>query len=126
MLARQIATGLIKFYQQRISPHKGFCCAYRYVTGRDSCSGYALKVVQRYGVLALFNAMPRQFMRCRQANLQYSSNMKKCTEEKNKPNKYEQGCDIVSGCLESVEDISKCDCCGDASLRKILVTLFRR
>ncbi|WP_179038528.1 membrane protein insertion efficiency factor YidD [Limnobaculum xujianqingii] len=132
MLARQIATGMIKFYQQRISPHKGFCCAYRYMTGKDSCSGYALKVVQRCGVLALFSAMPRQFMRCRQANLQYISGMGNCTEEQNKPNKPKkqsqcgQGCGGVSECMESVGNIGKCDCGGDVSLRRILAALFRR
>lgn len=57
----------INFYQRYISPHKGFCCAYRMHTGRASCSEYAKKIVSRLGAFALFTAMPRQFARCRMA-----------------------------------------------------------
>ena len=55
----------ITFYQRRLSPHKGFVCAWRFHTGRASCSEYARRIVRRCGALALWVALPRQFERCR-------------------------------------------------------------
>ena len=61
------ATIAIGAYRRYLSPYKGFCCAYRQVTGRRSCSAYALAVVERLGALALLQALPRQFARCKAA-----------------------------------------------------------
>ena len=61
------AVAAIGAYRRYLSPHKGFCCAYRKVTGRRSCSAYALAIVQRLGAVALVQALPRQFARCRAA-----------------------------------------------------------
>ena len=61
------AAAAIGAYRRYLSPYKGFCCAYRTVTGRRSCSAYALAVVERLGALALLQALPRQFARCKAA-----------------------------------------------------------
>lgn len=58
----------ITFYQRRLSPHKGFVCAWRFHTGRASCSEYARRIVRRCGALALWTALPRQFERCKGAH----------------------------------------------------------
>lgn len=61
------AAAAIGAYRRYLSPYKGFCCAYRKVTGRRSCSAYALAIVERLGALALLQALPRQFARCKTA-----------------------------------------------------------
>ena len=61
------AVAAIGAYRRYLSPHKGFCCAYRKVTGRRSCSAYALAIVQRLGAVALVQALPRRFARCKAA-----------------------------------------------------------
>jgi putative component of membrane protein insertase Oxa1/YidC/SpoIIIJ protein YidD len=48
---RRLALAAIRLYQKYISPHKGFCCAYRKHTGRASCSALGYRAVRRYGVL---------------------------------------------------------------------------
>ena len=48
---RALALPAIRFYQRRISPYKGFCCAYRSHLGRDSCSELGLRAIRRYGLL---------------------------------------------------------------------------
>lgn len=45
-----LALSAIRAYQRHLSPHKGFCCAYRRATGRDGCSGYGYRVIARFGL----------------------------------------------------------------------------
>ena len=47
---KRLALSLIKLYQRRLSPHKGFCCAYRAHTGHASCSALGYRAIQRFGV----------------------------------------------------------------------------
>lgn len=42
----------IRGYQRYLSPHKGFNCAYRVVTGRRSCSELGFRAIRRYGIRA--------------------------------------------------------------------------
>ena len=67
-MVRHAAAGSILVYQRWISPHKGFCCAYRRLTGGRSCSEYARQTVLGHGVLTLARALPRQFARCHRAH----------------------------------------------------------
>ncbi len=66
-MLRYLAIAIISVYQRYISPYKGFRCAYRYATGRSSCSEYARRITLRIGVVALWKALPKQFARCRLA-----------------------------------------------------------
>ena len=59
------AASAIGLYQRYVSPHKGFCCAYRVQTGRRSCSAYGKTIASRLGFLALIEALPRRFARCK-------------------------------------------------------------
>jgi len=68
-MLRYVAAGSIGVYQQYVSPYKGFRCAHHALTGKDSCSQFAKRLVLRHGVIALWRAMPGQFKRCRQAYL---------------------------------------------------------
>ncbi len=49
-MTREAALAAIGVYQRYVSPHKGFCCAYRVHTGRASCSVLGARVIRRWGV----------------------------------------------------------------------------
>ena len=47
---KQLALAAIRLYQRHLSPHKGFCCAYRVHTGRASCSSLGYRAIRRFGL----------------------------------------------------------------------------
>ena len=51
----------IRFYQRRLSPHKGFCCAYRAHTGRRSCFYRAVPLRQVGAVKLAFRDAGKTF-----------------------------------------------------------------
>ncbi|HSW06643.1 membrane protein insertion efficiency factor YidD, partial [Aquabacterium sp.] len=89
------ASTAIDLYQRHVSPYKGFCCAYRVHTGRRSCSAYAKAVVNRLGVFALLEAMPRQFTRCKSAYaaLKRQPAASRSDENRKKKEKWWHNCD---------------------------------
>ena len=48
-LARTLLLGAIRGYKRRVSPYKGFACAYRVHEGCASCSTLGLRAISRYG-----------------------------------------------------------------------------
>jgi len=46
-----IALKTINFYQKWISPYKGYSCAYKYYTNKHSCSEFAKKSIQKFGII---------------------------------------------------------------------------
>ena len=48
-LARSLLLAAIRGYKRRLSPHKGFACAYRVHEGCASCSSLGLRAISRYG-----------------------------------------------------------------------------
>ena len=63
MLAR-LSLRAIRGYQHYLSPHKGFSCAYRRATGRDGCSGYGYRVIERFGVRTGLSLLRRRLRLC--------------------------------------------------------------
>jgi hypothetical protein len=57
------AVSAIDWYQRRVSPHKGFCCAYRVKWGGDSCS-MAVKRAFLIGAWSGVREMFAQSQRC--------------------------------------------------------------
>lgn len=47
---KSLALALIRGYQRWISPHKGYCCAYRAHTGGPSCSALGYRAIRRHGL----------------------------------------------------------------------------
>jgi putative component of membrane protein insertase Oxa1/YidC/SpoIIIJ protein YidD len=47
---KRIALAAITLYRRHLSPRKGFSCAFRVHTGRDSCSAYGHRVIERFGL----------------------------------------------------------------------------
>jgi putative component of membrane protein insertase Oxa1/YidC/SpoIIIJ protein YidD len=64
-----VAIRLIALYQRHVSPRKGFRCAYGVRHGRDSCSRFARRAIERCGVVAGMRLVRRRFARCRTASL---------------------------------------------------------
>jgi uncharacterized protein len=61
---RGLSVRAIAFYRRRLSPHKGFCCAYRTLTGRHSCSHFASRAIERVGLIKGVCLTLRRFRRC--------------------------------------------------------------
>lgn len=70
---RQFLLTAIRVYQLYISPHKGFCCAYREHTGRASCSALGYRVVRRYGVFTGVALLRQRTHRCGVVHRRYRS-----------------------------------------------------
>ncbi|WP_083286942.1 MULTISPECIES: membrane protein insertion efficiency factor YidD [unclassified Janthinobacterium] len=61
----------IRVYQRHLSPWKGFRCAYRVLTGRDSCSAYGYKVIARHGLRAGLALLQRRLRACGEHHRRY-------------------------------------------------------
>jgi putative component of membrane protein insertase Oxa1/YidC/SpoIIIJ protein YidD len=58
------AIALIGGYQRYVSPHKGFCCAYRAQTGRPSWSEFARRAIRRLGLIEGLLLLRLRFAAC--------------------------------------------------------------
>lgn len=54
----------IRAYQRFLSPLKGYACAFRVLTGRDSCSAYAYRAIARFGLLRGLALLRRRLQAC--------------------------------------------------------------
>ncbi|PHI29759.1 membrane protein insertion efficiency factor YidD [Budvicia aquatica] len=134
-ISSALAVGLIRFYQRYISPHKGFSCAYHQMTGKSSCSSYALKMVQRNGVMSLFTALPKQFSRCSSAYQTYLQQTDKRQKPQKKPKSERCGdCVDMTECVptRACKDLSDfghcdvCDCSFDIGLKRTFLYKLKK
>lgn len=65
---RDLALSAIGAYKRYLSPHKGFCCAYREHTGRASCSTLGSRAIRRHGVLRGIAILRARLARCGEAH----------------------------------------------------------
>lgn len=70
-MLREPALAAIGVYQRYISPHKGFCCAYRAHTGAASCSMLGARVIRRHGLFAGCVLLRRRLERCGEVHRQF-------------------------------------------------------
>ena len=61
---RSTALWAIRIYQRHVSPHKGFCCAYRAYTGGASCSALGARAIRRFGVHDGIGVLRARLHRC--------------------------------------------------------------
>ncbi len=91
----------IRIYQRYLSPHKGFCCAYRAHTGRASCSTLGYRAIRRYGGLIGIAILRRRMTLC--------SVMQQQNPPKHPPFRYQRGdCDLP--CDSPLDWIDVCNC----------------
>ena len=74
ILSTPIALLSISFYQQYLSPHKGWRCAYAALHGGPSCSEYAKEEMSRHGVLWGTLLLRNRFGDCREAAVVLAAN----------------------------------------------------
>lgn len=112
---RDAALAAIGLYQRYLSPHKGFCCAYRAHTGRASCSALGARVIRRWGVWRGLGVLKLRLRRCgevsrREGPLRMHAQRGVC----------DPGCDLDLGAADGCDGCkgrgwtSLCDCgnCG--------------
>jgi putative component of membrane protein insertase Oxa1/YidC/SpoIIIJ protein YidD len=121
---KAIALLAIRAYQRYLSPHKGFCCAYRAHTGHKSCSVLGYRAIRLYGVLPGIAVLQKRFKRCSAAyqqrlalghsqhrRLRHGSQQGFCDVPCDCPS-FDMPCDAPSG--KSVQNFCDVlDCCSD-------------
>lgn len=89
----------INFYQKYISPNKGYCCAYKYYSTKDSCSEFAKKSFMKYGFIKSIMLTKIHLKKCKEVHFYIEKN-KLENEKKNKEESYCQECAIMpASCL---------------------------
>ena len=68
----RIAVLTITLYQEHLSPRKVWCCAYRGLTGEDSCSQYAKLAIEASGFFAALPLIWTRLRACGRAHLTLS------------------------------------------------------
>lgn len=110
---------LIRTYQRYISPHKGFCCAYRCQTGRQSCSSLGYRAIQKYGTVRGLAVLRRRLYLCGVAYRRYSPPFKKAFRTQR--GMCDVGCDFPCeascdlrhiNCSSMTDFVSCCNCSG--------------
>lgn len=95
---KAIALFAIKAYQRYISPHKGFCCAYRAHTGYSSCSTLGYRAIRRYGVLPGITVLQQRFKRCSAAYQQRLALMRHSQHHRLRHSSQQGFCDVPCDC----------------------------
>lgn len=101
---------LITFYQQYLSPLKGYRCAYASLHGGHSCSAVVKNIVADKGVFAGYVDIRHQFEQC---TLAYNEIQK--SEKKKKQKKKEDKGDC--SCLDVIDCVPIPSCKGKSSGR---------
>ena len=115
----QFACWLIRCYQRRVSPYKGFRCAYGVLHGRDSCSRFAYRAIQRNGLPVGVRLTRRRFDKCRWAShdLEYdAAHRRRDRRERmlwsvNGCNPGLDSCDVAACAAEGAGELAAGACC---------------
>lgn len=105
---------MINLYQRRLSPLKGFSCAYRVARRRESCSQFAKRAISRCGVILGALLLRRRFRKCHVASniLEYERRGKKSSRKAELKRSWDRSgcnpCDVALCC-----DVGGCDGSGD-------------
>jgi uncharacterized protein len=70
-MIKALALAAIRFYQRHLSAHKGFCCAYRFHTGRASCSMLGYRAIRRHGLWVGLVLLRARLGKCGVAHRRY-------------------------------------------------------
>lgn len=63
-MLKNLSLVLIQFYQKRISPKKGFSCAYRVHARGAGCSGFGKRAIQKHGFFLGLVLLRRRLAKC--------------------------------------------------------------
>ncbi|MDP3538368.1 MAG: membrane protein insertion efficiency factor YidD [Azonexus sp.] len=110
---RQLALAAIRLYQRHLSPHKGFCCAYRHHTGHASCSTLGYRAIRRLGLWRGIGVLRQRLGKCGVAHRRYSRPQ---NVFRHQAGFCDLSCDLP--CDFDSTSCSPCDCGGDWGSRK--------
>jgi uncharacterized protein len=106
---RILALRAIHAYQRYVSPHKGFCCAYRSITGRLSCSNFSARAIEKTGIIAGICLTFRRMRRCSSVYAEFHSSVHRTTRLGEHLNHQSGHCDLpIEGCASDA--LSQADC----------------
>lgn len=115
---RIVVLAAITAYQRYVSPYKGFCCAYRAHTGRQSCSSLGFRAVRRYGVFAGLAVLRRRTYLCGVAHSRHAPTRNHAFQTQH--GFCDVGCDLpcdlncdlpsFRSCGSIADFVSYCDC----------------
>ncbi|RLA84354.1 MAG: hypothetical protein DRG78_01690 [Epsilonproteobacteria bacterium] len=82
----------IEIYQKYLSPHKGYCCAYRVYHSDVSCSDYAKNTISHNGFFKSLSKIKERFKDCKKASNYIQNEYKDSSKKKNEvqPGKFEE------------------------------------
>lgn len=108
----------ITAYQQHLSPHKGFRCAFHAHTGRGSCSGYGHRVIARFGAMRGLRLLRRRLADCRVV----ASQNRKLSRLPNSPQRTTRDWRREGGFCDGCDDcdLSSCSMPSRSDLRDIV------
>ena len=107
---RALALASIGVYQRYISPHKGFCCAYRAHTGGASCSQLAYRAIRRLGVFTGLGVLRWRLAECAAA---FKARHGSQESKRRQRGSCDAPCDIPDvSCAVDVCNSVPCDCGG--------------
>ena len=111
---------LVRLYQTRVSPHKGFSCAHRKLHQQASCSEYFALNLQNHGIIQAIPLQLERFQDCKQANrilkahrlqLMHQNLSQSLSSQSKRKKRNTNECDALD-CSGGCCDISLCDCDG--------------
>lgn len=116
---REIAQAAICLYRRYISPYKGFACAYRVHTGRQSCSHLGERAISRYGLFKGLVVLNRRTYLCGVAHRRHAQPARRIGPFSSQRGECDcpvggcDSCDLPSGKSFSGlgQFLSCCDCC---------------
>jgi putative component of membrane protein insertase Oxa1/YidC/SpoIIIJ protein YidD len=91
----------IRAYQQQISPHKGYRCAYSVTHGGPGCSGAVLSILEEDGLLRGWRLIKQRFHDCEGA----AKDRRDRRKRDGKPGKSRCG---VTNTLDTCMDVGDC------------------
>ena len=107
-----VACWLIGWYQRYVSPYKGFCCAYRVMLGRDSCSQFASRAIRRRGLSEGAQLARRRFDKCRWSS--FVLDYDRARQRRDRRGRVES---CVNGCNPTCDGADAAECLGEFALQ---------
>ena len=99
----KVLVHMINIYQKYISPHKGFCCAYRAYSGNSSCSEFTKITIKKNGLIKAIPSIKKQFLKCKIA----FEKIEKKKEQKDMKDHVADSC-LMQSCVDCSLEIKSC------------------
>jgi putative component of membrane protein insertase Oxa1/YidC/SpoIIIJ protein YidD len=110
-----LALAAISFYQRYLSPLKGFVCAFRIHTGRDSCSAYGKRVIARHGLLRGLVLLNRRLSACAQAHHRHTLPRHVSARYRAQAGHYDVPCDLPNLHCDTGDVCDTLDCASNCT-----------